>query len=533
MFTRYTRQFKIKSYIVYFALAFVTSGIFLLFSFQSLKIRKFVHVQEEYTDILSLRYYFTKHRNLNISEGSNNTKWLNHIVTGVSERINVKAITRENRFTEILSTSGHQTSKKSQTDDVLKSTRQVIGIKIVNGVRKSVTLNNNLLELEQYSVTIPRNNNIVKNVGESDHGKNKAFRKSLRKSIGFQNVPHVYETTNKFNELKRRFQSIRKRNLYNKSLKDSVSVREDSCVNCSKNDFKVILSQENICKTPQKIDILIIISSAPSEYAQRRTIRQTWGSRCNQIDSRIKCVFVIGNFRNASANIDNIRTFPSKVVDDSYNKSQLIKESKDFKDIVQFDFIDSYGNLTYKTLSGLKWAVHVCTSAEYVMKTDTDMFVNTELLPLLVQTAPRTVFMGGFCWGPSFPNRDIFSKWFVSYKSYRHHQFPPMCSGTGYIMSRDVVQLILRKSRNIPFFHLEDVYISLCIQKTAVTPVKLAGFSNLMTKFEDCELYKNNVITSHYMNQEVLYDYWQKLKSCNISISPEDVYRELEFIPLL
>jgi hypothetical protein len=167
------------------------------------------------------------------------------------------------------------------------------------------------------------------------------------------------------------------------------------------------------------------------------------------------------------------------------------------------------------------------------MKTDTDMFVNTELLPLLVQTAPTTLFMGGFCWGPSFPHRDIFSKWFVSYKSYRHQQFPPMCSGTGYIMSRDVVKLILRKSQNVPFFHLEDVYISLCIQKTAVTPVKLAGFSNLMTQFEYCDLYKNNVITSHYMNPEVLYDYWKKLKSCNISISPEEVYREIEFTPLL
>lgn len=397
MFTRYTIQFKIKSYSVYFFLAFVISGIFLLFSFQSLKIRRFVHVQEEYTDILSLRYSFTKRRNLNI-----------------------------------------------------------------------------------------------------------------------------YETTDKFNELKRRFQS--------KSLKDAVPARDDSCVNCSKNDFKIILSQEKMCKTPPKIDILILISSAPSEYVQRRAIRQTWGSRCNHIDSRIKCVFVIGNFRSDSANIDKIRTFPSKVVDDSYN-SQLRKESEDFKDIVQFDFIDSYGNLTYKTLSGLKWAVNVCASAEYVMKTDTDMFVNTELLPLLVQAAPRTLFMGGFCWGPSFPHRDISSKWFVSYKSYRHHQFPPMCSGTGYIMSRDVVQLILRKSLNVPFFHLEDVYISLCIQKTDVTSVKLAGFSNLMTQFEDCDLYKNNVITSHYMNPEVLYDYWEKLKSCNISISPEEVYSELEFTP--
>jgi len=518
MFARYTRQFKIKSFTVYFALAFVASGIFLLFSFQSLKIRKFVHVQEEYTDILSLRYSFTKRRNLNISEGSNNTKWLNPIVIGVSERINVKTITRENRFTATLLTSGRQTSIKIQTDDALKPTRQAIGIKVLNGVRKRVAMENKSLELKQYSVSKPRNDNIVQHYGDSDHGKNKEFRKYFHKNTGFQNVPRVYETTNKFNELKRW-----KRNLYNKSLKDYVPVREDSCVNCSTNDFKIILSQEKMCKMPPKIDILILISSAPSEYAQRRAIRQTWGSKCNHIDSRIKCVFVIGNFLNDSANIDNIRTFPNKVVDDSYNNSQLIKESEDFKDIVQFDFIDSYGNLTYKTLSGLKWAVNVCASAEYVMKTDTDMFVNTELLPLLVQTAPRTLFMGGFCWGPSFPNRDIFSKWFVSYKSYRHHQFPPMCSGTGYIMSRDVVQLILRKSRNVPFFHLEDVYISLCIQKTAVTPVKLAGFSNLMTQFEDCDLYKNNVITSHYMNPEVLYDYWQKLKSCNISIPPEEV----------
>jgi hypothetical protein len=51
------------------------------------------------------------------------------------------------------------------------------------------------LELEQYSVSKPRNDNIVKHYGDSDQGKNKAFRKSFRKNTGFQNVPHVYETT--------------------------------------------------------------------------------------------------------------------------------------------------------------------------------------------------------------------------------------------------------------------------------------------------------------------------------------------------
>ena len=99
----------------------------------------------------------------------------------------MKAIARENRFTETLLTSGHQTFIKFQTDDVLKPTLQVIGIKVLNDVRKRVAMENKSLELEQYSVSKPRNDNIVKHYGNSDHGKNQAFRKSFRKNTGFQN----------------------------------------------------------------------------------------------------------------------------------------------------------------------------------------------------------------------------------------------------------------------------------------------------------------------------------------------------------
>jgi hypothetical protein len=74
----------------------------------------------------------------------------------------VKVITRENRFTETLLTSGHETSIKIQTDDILKPTLQVIGIKVLNDVRKRVAMEKKSLELEQYSVSKPRNDNIVK-----------------------------------------------------------------------------------------------------------------------------------------------------------------------------------------------------------------------------------------------------------------------------------------------------------------------------------------------------------------------------------
>ncbi|KAI4809061.1 hypothetical protein KUCAC02_017976 [Chaenocephalus aceratus] len=55
-------------------------------------------------------------------------------------------------------------------------------------------------------------------------------------------------------------------------------------------------------------------------------------------------------------------------------------ESRRYHDIIQQDFLDSYKNLTYKTLMGMNWVAIHCPEAGYVMKTDSDMFVNTENL---------------------------------------------------------------------------------------------------------------------------------------------------------
>ncbi len=41
---------------------------------------------------------------------------------------------------------------------------------------------------------------------------------------------------------------------------------------------------------------------------------------------------------------------------------------------------DTYLNLTLKTVMGLKWTAKFCNVAEFVMKTDDDIFVNVPLL---------------------------------------------------------------------------------------------------------------------------------------------------------
>ncbi|XP_076071488.1 beta-1,3-galactosyltransferase 1-like [Mytilus galloprovincialis] len=287
------------------------------------------------------------------------------------------------------------------------------------------------------------------------------------------------------------------------------SILKGSTLKCFGHDFEILINEHTLCEKSDDIDILILISSSQNQFNERQAIRKSWGSECNRNDTAIKCLFVIGNDRLTSGV--------------STKDSGLQEESTLYKDIVQIDYIDSYGNLTYKTVFSISWAARYCSSAKYVMKTDTDMYVNTNLLPFITKKAPNT-FIGGYCWGPSTPHRNRNSKWYVSFKGYKENKFPPMCSGTGYIISMDLVLTILQTSEYIPFFYLEDVYIAMCLKKMRVTPIYLLGFNNIKPRFNPC-FYKNDIITSHGVKPRELITFWNQIKSCNVSIIPENVYK--------
>ena len=289
---------------------------------------------------------------------------------------------------------------------------------------------------------------------------------------------------------------------------EETTLRPEVCQNCLKADFPVIINQETRCRTwnSGKVDLLIFIFSAPSNFIVRDVIRNTWGKVCHDPLQSTTCLFVIGLSRNTTTN------------------RQIQSENALYSDILQIGFKDSYSNLTYKTISFLKWANSNCNGVRHVMKTDDDMYVNTELIPLMLKAAPTKQFFGGYCWGQSKPNRDSFSKWYVSLRSFKRNQFPPMCSGTGYVMSMDVATSIVLTSRNIPFFHLEDVYVAMCLQKLAIVPVNIAGFSNMFQRYDPCH-YRNKVLTSHPMPPPNLKSYWQEIQRCPPSkISPQQLF---------
>ncbi|KAK3590865.1 hypothetical protein CHS0354_033794 [Potamilus streckersoni] len=298
---------------------------------------------------------------------------------------------------------------------------------------------------------------------------------------------------------------------YGRDLQMNFTMRPEVCNDCFNQNYMYNLNPKDVCSGPRNVKILLLISSTPRNFEARNVIRETWGSLCHDSATYLGCVFLLGMNSGSDTEIMNA----------------LSNEHEQYQDLLMANFTDSYANLTYKTMMGLKWAVDKCHLAEFIMKTDDDMYVNTELLPMFLKDAKPTKFMGGFCWAESSPHRNKNSKWYVSYQMYNNSRFPPMCSGTGYVISRDTAKEVVQVSKNIPFFYLEDVYVALCLKQLRIIPKRLRGFNNVFVKFNPCA-YRNYVITSHEINPDNLTLIWKTSRSCPMP-GPNTIYEELPY----
>lgn len=84
---------------------------------------------------------------------------------------------------------------------------------------------------------------------------------------------------------------------------------------------------------------------------------------------------------------------------------------------------------------------------------------------------------------------------------YQGTVYPNYLSGTGYVMSRDVVSQLYQAALKTPLFHLEDVYLTgLCAHAAGIRPRHHPSFTYSKRKLDPC-LYKDKtVVTSHRVN---------------------------------
>lgn len=240
----------------------------------------------------------------------------------------------------------------------------------------------------------------------------------------------------------------------------------------SPSSYKYVLNQPDKCRERSPF-LVLMVPVAPGDRASRDVIRKTWGQKDQITNIEILCLFFAG--------------LPTGK-DSHHVQMDLESEALQHADIVQLDFLDSYHNLTIKTVMMMNWLASNCRRASYAMKVDADTFLNVHCLvgKLLIhnQSSVKQNYITGSVISDGHPRRDRGSRWYISEDVYPASWFPPYVSGAGYVFSVDLAEKILWASKFAPPVSLEDVYVGLCLRILGIKPTYAFSFTSFHNLFE-------------------------------------------------
>ncbi|XP_031636839.1 N-acetyllactosaminide beta-1,3-N-acetylglucosaminyltransferase 3-like [Contarinia nasturtii] len=258
-------------------------------------------------------------------------------------------------------------------------------------------------------------------------------------------------------------------------------------------------ANSDLCGTDagEHIRLLMLITSAPTHREARLAIRQTWGHYASRRD--IAMAFVLG-----ATNI--------QAIEDS-----LEAESYMYSDIIRGRFIDSYNNLTLKTISSLEWVDTYCSRAAFILKTDDDMFINVLRLMSFIdkhRLEERQKIIFGRLAKRWKPIRNKRSKYYVSPQQYFPSVFPQFTTGPAYLISGSAIHDLYTKALEQTYLKLEDVFTTgIVAQLVNVKRIHVNEFLNRRIAFNPCNLRK--AISIHMVKANEQFDLWKKLMDTN------------------
>lgn len=264
----------------------------------------------------------------------------------------------------------------------------------------------------------------------------------------------------------------------------------------------VVTPKREICT--RNISAVVLIASAVRNWDRRAAIRATWGSVVTDhhwppdvyVKENISIVFVTALDKNI--NYDQM----------------LLKENEIFGDILTVNYIDSYRNLTLKSLSILKYASENCLHVPFIIKSDDDVLLDVpylmETLVTRQQLPPRSM-MGLCVYGKPILRNGL---WNVPLVAMPYHRYPTYLSGSVYILNSDIVESLYIKSHYVPLIEIEDAYVTGLLGN--IIEAKHVCFDDQFTYSGDerpgiCHIIKRKKIAYSGFNAYQLLALWQKL----------------------
>ncbi|KAI4894447.1 hypothetical protein NFI96_006417 [Prochilodus magdalenae] len=261
-------------------------------------------------------------------------------------------------------------------------------------------------------------------------------------------------------------------------------------------DYNYILNEPERCQKENPF-LVLMVPVAPGNREARDALRSTWGSEKMVMNKVVSLFFMLGQ--------------PSSETGEEETQ-KLLQESEEYHDIVQSDFLDSYKNLTIKTMVIMEWLTSHCQNASYAMKIDSDMFLNVDSLVNMLLKAPSRNYLTGLVAINGRVLRDPHSKWYFPKDVFPDDFYPPYALGLGYVFSMDLPEKLVEGAKYVRAVYIEDVYIGLNMKYLGI-PLTHSGpglFNVFPVPYNRCTYSKLIATTTNNLQQQV--NSWNDLK---------------------
>ncbi|XP_017139555.1 beta-1,3-galactosyltransferase 1-like [Drosophila miranda] len=296
-------------------------------------------------------------------------------------------------------------------------------------------------------------------------------------------------------------------------------------------DDTALIVPRGFCKS--KTLLLIVVASSVNGYDQRQDIRETWGNTTHfnypvfaklhshlkgsyrpPMESRLRLYsdFLSGEGETLTASVQVVFLLGrSKYSSPRDNESlvQVWEEAYRYNDILQEDFIDTYNNLTLKSVLALK------------QRGTVPLYNDSILYTSRWQSSLRAT--NGVMLGNKFTNSqpliNVNSKWYMPYYMYPHSTYLEYLSGGGYLLSIDAVQRLYEAAWSTRCY-LEDIYVTgLYAQQAHLKPRHSSLFTILRTT-RFCSF--KAMIIQHQVKGRQLRDAWKFFSDYIEKCAPPD-----------
>ncbi|XP_060949298.1 N-acetyllactosaminide beta-1,3-N-acetylglucosaminyltransferase 3-like [Limanda limanda] len=279
--------------------------------------------------------------------------------------------------------------------------------------------------------------------------------------------------------------------------------------------FPMLLDVPDKCggaKESAEVFLLLVIKSSPDNFERREVLRKTWATERLQNGVQIRRLFISGA---TGSGFERER------------KNRLLElEQNEYNDILQWDFKDTFYNLTLKQVLFLEWMERNCPKACFLLNGDDDVFANTdnmvEYLQGLRDNDGHKHLFSGSLMEYTGPIRTPGGKYYVPVQVHESETYPPYCSGGGFLMSSHTAMVIYNMSKSIPLIPIDDAYMGMCLAKAGLGPahhmgIRVAGMyipSPKLDKFDPC-FYKEILLVHRFLPAGI-YLMWQRIHDPNL-----------------